>query len=583
MNIHINLINYHKNEELYFQKLINFDDNKIIDFIENLIYKQSYYKLNIYNVTRELYYKYENDLLLFNCLKFILKLCNINEININNINLDYLIDDNNINKSNSINLKHVNSFTYTINSKYYCNLIQLYYITYYNIQTRINILQNELYNCKILKIKYKQYKKDIINFENNILNKLDLLKPKNLINELLFNRLNEIIEHLLSIDDINNISEIILYNIINYNSAIKSLDIKLITLVKNVLCNKLIKHSYLIYNYIEYLYNISFIKDNLLFIKTNNNYKNIIEELLIYLMNNYIEIYKKTDEELHYLDKKDIMSNIVYIMYNNRYALKDIIFDEEIKIQYTYILISEISNNNDLYNSYLNKIKNIKNSSELEYYIFKKKDLNLLNRNIINILDNKIFQNILIKDEIINKLVFVLNDYIHLMIKEYTDFNNKFIYNITKIVYFYEKLLLLKKDIIDLIINDYKNFNDSTLIVQIINVCFTEKLIDDTSIMYKILDKKDNQKIMNDNIPIELCDPLYCSLIKVPIELPTKIIMDKSVIKEYLLIKKENPFNREYLDWNILIEYNKREDVLNRLNDFNIKLSNYKSNINKIL
>lgn len=578
MNIQNNLINYNKDENFYFEELNKNNDEKIIEYIENLIYKQSYYKLNIYNITRELYYKYENDLLLFNSLKFILKLCNINEININNIDLDYLIDNKNINKSNSLNSKEIEKNNYTINSKYYCILIELYYITYYNINNRINILRSELCNCKFLKIKYKKYEKNIINYEENILDKLDLLKKNNLDNDLLLNRLTEIIKYLSTIDNINDISEVVLYNIINYYSIVKSIDINLIKLVKNILCNNLIKHSYIIYNYIEYLYTISFVKDNLLLIKNDNNYKNVIEELLIHLMKYFIKVYNKTEEEIHYLDKKNVMDNIIYIIYNNRYVLKTINIDDDIKIQYSYILISEFSSNNDLYNNYLNKIKNLTNIFELEYYVPKKKDLNLINRNIINILDNTIFQNIIVKDEIINKLIVVLNDYISLMVKEYLDFNNKFIYNITKILNFYEKLLLLKEDVIDIIINDEKNFNDSLLIMQIINVCFTEDLIDENSIIYKILEKKEKQKKIDNNIPLELCDPLYCSLIKEPIELPNKIIMDKSIIKEYLLIKKENPFNREYLDWNLLIEYNKKEDVVKRLDEFSKKLSNYKLN-----
>lgn len=578
MNIQNNLINYDKDENLYFEELNKNDDEKIIEYIENLIYKQSYYKLNIYNITRELYYKYENDLLLFNSLKFILKLCNINEININNIDLDYLIDNKNINKSNSLNSKEIEKPNYTINSKYYCILIQLYYITYYNINNRINVLRSELYNCKILKVKYKKYEKNILNYEDNILNKLDLLKTNNLNNDFLLNRLTEIIKYLSTIDNINDISEIILYNIINYYSIVKSIDINLIKLVKNILCNNLIKHSYIIYNYIEYLYTISFVKNNLLFIKNNNDYKNIIEELIIHLMKYYIKVYNKTEEEIHYLDKTNIMNNIIYIIYNNRYVLKSVIIDNDIKIQYSYILLSEFSSNNDLYNNYLNKIKNLDNIFELEYYIPKKKNLNSINRNIINILDNKIFENILIKDEIINKLIVVLNDYISLMVKEYLDFNNKFIYNITKVLYLYEKLFLLNEDIIDIIINDEKNFNNSLLIMQIINVCFTEDLINENSIMYKILEKKENQKKIDNNIPLELCDPLYYSLIKEPIELPNKIIIDKSIIKEYLLIKKENPFNREYLDWDLLIKYNKKEDVVKRLDEFSKKLSNYKLN-----
>lgn len=578
MNIQNNLINYDKDENLYFEELNKNDDEKIIEYIEDLIYKQSYYKLNIYNITRELYYKYENDLLLFNSLKFILKLCNTNEININNIDLDYLIDNKNINKSNSLNSKEIEKTNYTINSKYYCILIELYYITYYNINNRINILRSELCNCNILKIKYKNYEKDILNYEDNILNKLDLLKISNLNNDLLLNRLKEIIEYLSTINNINNISEVILYNIINYYSIVKSIDVNLIKLVKNILCNNLIKNSYIIYNYIEYLYTISFVKDNLLFIKNDNNYKKLIDDLLIHLIDFFINVYNKTEEEIHYLDKKKVMNNIIYIIYNNRYILKTLNIDDDIKIQYSYILISEFSTNNDLYNNYLNKVKNLDTIFDLEYYIVKKKDLNSINKNVINILDNTIFENIIVKDEIINKLIVVLNDYISLMIKEYLDFNNKFIYNITKILTFYEKLLLLKEDTINIIINDEKNFNNTLLIMQIINVCFTEDIIDENSVIYKILEKKEKQKKIDNNIPFELCDPLYCSLIKEPIELPNKIIMDKSIIKEYLLIKKENPFNREYLDWNLLIEYNRKEDVIKRLDEFSKKLSNYKLN-----
>ena len=373
MNIQNNLINYNKDENFYFEELNKNNDEKIIEYIENLIYKQSYYKLNIYNITRELYYKYENDLLLFNSLKFILKLCNINEININNIDLDYLIDNKNINKSNSLNSKEIEKNNYTINSKYYCILIELYYITYYNINNRINILRSELCNCKFLKIKYKKYEKNIINYEENILDKLDLLKKNNLDNDLLLNRLTEIIKYLSTIDNINDISEVVLYNIINYYSIVKSIDINLIKLVKNILCNNLIKHSYIIYNYIEYLYTISFVKDNLLLIKNDNNYKNVIEELLIHLMKYFIKVYNKTEEEIHYLDKKNVMDNIIYIIYNNRYVLKTINIDDDIKIQYSYILISEFSSNNDLYNNYLNKIKNLTNIFELEYYVPKKK------------------------------------------------------------------------------------------------------------------------------------------------------------------------------------------------------------------
>ena len=80
------------------------------------------------------------------------------------------------------------------------------------------------------------------------------------------------------------------------------------------------------------------------------------------------------------------------------------------------------------------------------------------------------------------------------------------------------------------------------------------------------------------DIPDEFLDPIYCSPIIEPLELPeTKTIVDKKVILNHLYFKPTNPFNGLSLTREDLLEYNDNEDVKGRLIIFQNKFSNWKS------
>jgi hypothetical protein len=65
-----------------------------------------------------------------------------------------------------------------------------------------------------------------------------------------------------------------------------------------------------------------------------------------------------------------------------------------------------------------------------------------------------------------------------------------------------------------------------------------------------IADKEiDDAELASDKL-----DPISLTLITTPIQLPNKIIVDKYSIYRHVLTNKENPFNREYLDADILDE-----------------------------
>ena len=80
------------------------------------------------------------------------------------------------------------------------------------------------------------------------------------------------------------------------------------------------------------------------------------------------------------------------------------------------------------------------------------------------------------------------------------------------------------------------------------------------------------------DIPDEFLDPIYCSPIIEPLELPdTKTIVDKKVILNHLYFKPTNPFNGLSLTQEDLLKYNDNKDVKNRLIIFQNKFSEWKN------
>lgn len=86
-------------------------------------------------------------------------------------------------------------------------------------------------------------------------------------------------------------------------------------------------------------------------------------------------------------------------------------------------------------------------------------------------------------------------------------------------------------------------------------------------------------------IPDEFKDPITHTLMVDPILLPMTnkidIFISKVSIYKCLEIERRNPFDRQYLDLNILTEYNNREDIIAKRDNFNNKLSEWKNLIMK--
>ena len=102
--------------------------------------------------------------------------------------------------------------------------------------------------------------------------------------------------------------------------------------------------------------------------------------------------------------------------------------------------------------------------------------------------------------------------------------------------------------------------------------------LNDIELEYKL------EKSFDIEVPDKFCDPLMLTLIDEPIELPseeisdnmTYIIMDKLVIKKWLLENNSNPYNRKHLTMEILEEYNKKENVVKRVDKFRRELNEWK-------
>lgn len=104
------------------------------------------------------------------------------------------------------------------------------------------------------------------------------------------------------------------------------------------------------------------------------------------------------------------------------------------------------------------------------------------------------------------------------------------------------------------------------------------------SMVNEIVDRKlqTNEFEDDDEVPDELLDPIMFILIKEPVILPSsKNIMDKGVIVRHLLSDQQDPFNRDPLTIEELEEYNSKDEVKEKLKDFNVKIQEH-LNKNKV-
>jgi hypothetical protein len=72
-----------------------------------------------------------------------------------------------------------------------------------------------------------------------------------------------------------------------------------------------------------------------------------------------------------------------------------------------------------------------------------------------------------------------------------------------------------------------------------------------------------------EDIPNEFIDPMICELIEDPIEIPiTKLIMDAKIIYKHIVLKNDNPFNRQPLTIEELEKYQTLEEVKFRIDEW---------------
>ena len=66
------------------------------------------------------------------------------------------------------------------------------------------------------------------------------------------------------------------------------------------------------------------------------------------------------------------------------------------------------------------------------------------------------------------------------------------------------------------------------------------------------------------------------TLIEQPVMLPNNIIIDYGTISRHLLNNDTNPFNRDLLTLEILEEYNKKESIKTKIDEFKDKVNEFK-------
>tara|TARA_Y100000591_G_C21848954_1_gene710420 strand:- start:710 stop:2911 length:2202 start_codon:yes stop_codon:yes gene_type:complete len=127
--------------------------------------------------------------------------------------------------------------------------------------------------------------------------------------------------------------------------------------------------------------------------------------------------------------------------------------------------------------------------------------------------------------------------------------------------------------------NDNYTKSSITKMITILQNMDAISTMDYTSLYYldiQINKLKDELESLEDlEPPDELCDPIMSTLIEEPIMLPNDIIVDYGVITRHLLNNDTNPFNREHLTIDILKEYNEKPEVIAKIDEFKVKLSEF--------
>ena len=130
--------------------------------------------------------------------------------------------------------------------------------------------------------------------------------------------------------------------------------------------------------------------------------------------------------------------------------------------------------------------------------------------------------------------------------------------------------------------NDVRSFDYDTFLNMyrnLVNIYEHKNVL----LFYEFINEINELSITNEedyeNIPDDLLDPLYNTLIETPVILPSSgNCMDYNVIKKHLLYHNFDPFNRDELTLEKLDEYNNTDEIRCKNELFKKKIDEWKNN-----
>ena len=155
--------------------------------------------------------------------------------------------------------------------------------------------------------------------------------------------------------------------------------------------------------------------------------------------------------------------------------------------------------------------------------------------------------------------------------------------NVYKIIlYIIDIYLLLDNEDLQIMKNDVRSFDYNTFLNiyrNLVNIYEHKNVL----LFYEFINEINELSITNEedyeNIPDDLLDPLYNTLIETPVILPSSgNCMDYNVIKKHLLYHNFDPFNRDELTLEKLDEYNNTDEIRYKNELFKKKIDEWKNN-----
>ena len=461
--------------------------------------------------------------------------------------------------------------------------------TLIRIECRLKLIKSIISNNVIIEMVGNYYKQTVLWINNNIKeNTIDLSKTKEfeIYNDMLENMYIFFKNNKIEIDD--NLNELYI-NIFNSK----------ITKNSNTLINYLGLYNYYILTIVKY-------NDKVMAIPNFVHYNKNIKEITLTLLNTSNALKKSfnNDEIYNMLYPMSLFTNIFNLTI---YNLEDyrFYFSKNKNIKYFKELLYDNLNNlqyviDDILLG-MKKINNYENSDNhgspetIELIEDEKDTINNLNIYLdifskFVIKSCKYFTEIMLCDEIKyclnNILISIINKLTTKEQKKYK-VNDKTNLDFEPI----NILIILKYILIELIFKrhneniviDVISENDNYIqhsILRLINILNKKDKIKSLEYSYlSYLDNKINVKLKDKvdyEIPDELCDPIMDTLIEQPVMLPNNIIIDYGTISRHLLNNDTNPFNRDLLTLEILEEYNKKESIKTKIDEFKDKVNEFK-------